>query len=331
MKNLIFIFLLLLSFTAVAQTPFDSFDAEMAKIPINKSETYRFRLINTDTTHTVRLMILDIDSKTLELYGKNEKLIAIKPLKEGDKKFYSADPLTKDYPFLTPYQFASNSPISGIDLDGLEFFYAADGNYLGKYGNDTRVFVVNAGDISKAQKAIASGNIYQFQGIKAQELTWNGQSITNFEFEQYAAIIHNETFGSKEEDKQIIADAVFNKRDGLKDDYPIFKKKTPTLQQAMDKVAYGKDTHEQRMSEKRRNPTSEDVIPNTEIPLSKIREKNYQDYMNTDIELRNQSTEMKTNIKVVINSLLRDNGSRTEDKANKKHHWIGDGKTHKLY
>ena len=32
----------------------------------------------------------------------------------------SVDPLTKSYPMLTPYQFASNSPIANSDLDGLE-------------------------------------------------------------------------------------------------------------------------------------------------------------------------------------------------------------------
>jgi RHS repeat-associated protein len=36
-------------------------------------------------------------------------------------KFLSIDPLTKEYPELTPYQFASNRPIEGIDQDGLEF------------------------------------------------------------------------------------------------------------------------------------------------------------------------------------------------------------------
>jgi RHS repeat-associated protein len=35
-------------------------------------------------------------------------------------KFLSVDPLTKSYPELTPYQYASNRPIDGIDLDGLE-------------------------------------------------------------------------------------------------------------------------------------------------------------------------------------------------------------------
>src|SRR5690606_27795529 len=32
----------------------------------------------------------------------------------------SVDPLTRGYPMLTPYQFASNTPIVAIDLDGLE-------------------------------------------------------------------------------------------------------------------------------------------------------------------------------------------------------------------
>ena len=37
------------------------------------------------------------------------------------QRFLSVDPLTKDYPELTPYQFASNRPIDGIDLDGHEY------------------------------------------------------------------------------------------------------------------------------------------------------------------------------------------------------------------
>ena len=35
-------------------------------------------------------------------------------------KFLSVDPLSPNYPMLTPYQFASNTPIVAIDLDGLE-------------------------------------------------------------------------------------------------------------------------------------------------------------------------------------------------------------------
>jgi RHS repeat-associated protein len=36
-------------------------------------------------------------------------------------KFISPDPITSKYPMLSPYQFASNRPIDGIDLDGLEY------------------------------------------------------------------------------------------------------------------------------------------------------------------------------------------------------------------
>jgi hypothetical protein len=35
-------------------------------------------------------------------------------------RFWSVDPLTKKYPELSPYQFASNSPIQSTDLDGRE-------------------------------------------------------------------------------------------------------------------------------------------------------------------------------------------------------------------
>ena len=41
-------------------------------------------------------------------------------------RFFNVDPLTKKYPMLTPYQFASNTPIWATDLDGLEAFIATE-------------------------------------------------------------------------------------------------------------------------------------------------------------------------------------------------------------
>ena len=38
-------------------------------------------------------------------------------------RFMSTDPMAKKYPELTSYQFASNTPIQAIDLDGLEAFF----------------------------------------------------------------------------------------------------------------------------------------------------------------------------------------------------------------
>lgn len=52
-------------------------------------------------------------------------------------RFLSVDPLTKKYPELTPYQFASNSPIAGIDEDGLEFAYYDKENKQVNINNNT--------------------------------------------------------------------------------------------------------------------------------------------------------------------------------------------------
>lgn len=35
-------------------------------------------------------------------------------------KFFSVDPISKQYPALSTYQYANNNPLSGVDLDGLE-------------------------------------------------------------------------------------------------------------------------------------------------------------------------------------------------------------------
>jgi RHS repeat-associated protein len=55
-------------------------------------------------------------------------------------KFLSVDPLTKDYPWYTPYQFAGNKPIWAIDLDGLEEFLRTD--YYDINGNLYRTEIV---------------------------------------------------------------------------------------------------------------------------------------------------------------------------------------------
>jgi hypothetical protein len=57
-------------------------------------------------------------------------------------RFLSVDPLFKAYSWFSPYQFAGNSPISCVDLDGLEMYFAADGSFLGqskKGGTEIRI------------------------------------------------------------------------------------------------------------------------------------------------------------------------------------------------
>ena len=44
-------------------------------------------------------------------------------------RFLSVDHIASSYPMLTPYQFASNRPIDGIDLDGMEYLSANSSIY----------------------------------------------------------------------------------------------------------------------------------------------------------------------------------------------------------
>ncbi|WP_291911512.1 AHH domain-containing protein [Chitinophaga sp. CB10] len=68
-------------------------------------------------------------------------------------KFLSVDPITAKYPELTPYQFASNTPIWAIDLDGLEAVKAP--------GNAEIIwnFIANDNHITRAKQFAAARNI----------------------------------------------------------------------------------------------------------------------------------------------------------------------------
>ena len=66
-------------------------------------------------------------------------------------RFLSVDPIAVEYPDLTPYQFASNTPIWAIDLDGLEGLVAT-GMPLGNSG-------VNHGIVLSVQDARKVNNV----------------------------------------------------------------------------------------------------------------------------------------------------------------------------
>jgi RHS repeat-associated protein len=87
-------------------------------------------------------------------------------------KFLSVDPLQSTYPELTPYQFAGNTPIQAVDLDGREIyhytlFFQADGKapiltYVGEQKNEMATWPLDAIDRGKSE------------GFK----TYNGDKIT---------------------------------------------------------------------------------------------------------------------------------------------------------
>ena len=70
-------------------------------------------------------------------------------------RFLSLDPLNRKYPELTPYQFASNTSIWAIDLDGKEAFYQSDGTKVRQIGTSTQVKLVNDDFADKIKNAKA--------------------------------------------------------------------------------------------------------------------------------------------------------------------------------
>ncbi|RYE38084.1 MAG: hypothetical protein EOP48_27650, partial [Sphingobacteriales bacterium] len=56
-----------------------------------------------------------------EVYGEgNEQDYGMRIYDPRIGKFLSVDPISKEYPWYTPYHFAGNSPMLNVDLDGLE-------------------------------------------------------------------------------------------------------------------------------------------------------------------------------------------------------------------
>jgi hypothetical protein len=66
-----------------------------------------------------------------------------------------------------------------VDLDGLEYFYSSDGKFLGKWGKDGRIFVVNSEEVEKVTAALNSEDINSFAGIKVEKEITAFESVFN--------------------------------------------------------------------------------------------------------------------------------------------------------
>jgi len=86
----------------------------------------------------------------------------------GLGKFLSVDPLAAKYPMLTPYQFASNTPIQAIDLDGLERYIVTTTAY--KSPTTGKIEILDS-------KKVEANNLYKLgTGTLYQNFTWQGNN-----------------------------------------------------------------------------------------------------------------------------------------------------------
>ena len=92
-------------------------------------------------------------------------------------RFLSVDPITSSYPMLTPYQFASNRPIDGIDLDGLEYVtYTITISLGGKKGSTivSKEAVWFNATQHNAHGNLGRGVLYKIKFVDARNNTPNG-------------------------------------------------------------------------------------------------------------------------------------------------------------
>ncbi len=103
-------------------------------------------------------------------------------------KFLSTDPITAKYPELTPYQFASNRPIDGIDEDGLEYSpagrngtnqLAVDGTaVVGNYSLNLESTATLQVKFTKLKIEAANTNHFAFQEMDGHGNIYNGATPT---------------------------------------------------------------------------------------------------------------------------------------------------------
>lgn len=110
---------LLLAFTINAQTrnPYKSI-GKKAKILTLSNDKYD-EFFDEDSIQRIGSALVNINTMQLvklQLTKEEERILN----NSNASRFLSVDPLTRSFPMLTPYQYASNTPIQAIDLDGLE-------------------------------------------------------------------------------------------------------------------------------------------------------------------------------------------------------------------
>ncbi|HTN08213.1 RHS repeat-associated core domain-containing protein [Agriterribacter sp.] len=100
-------------------------------------------------------------------------------------RFKSVDPITNKYPELTPYQFASNRPIDGVDLDGLEYvkrIHTVAGNGMVIHTEDYVYYQMSENQLSalggtSAGRYNAGGHGPKGEGVQHQYINASGEPI----------------------------------------------------------------------------------------------------------------------------------------------------------
>ncbi len=113
---------------------------------------------NAKRIETIGSVRFDTEKHKIVGFGENKREV------EVVSRFLSVDPLAASYPELTPYQFASNTPLWATDLDGAEADFT---NLKTKTTKDMTLNVVFSGEIKvKIQIINLSSNSIDMSSMK---------------------------------------------------------------------------------------------------------------------------------------------------------------------
>lgn len=118
-RNLLFVIVsLILSNITVAQNPFASI-GKKSKPMLSLSNGKYIEHFENDSVRQVGSAMVNIYTEQIVAFVNREEQ-AKKDIPKTSSRFLSIDPLARQFPFYTPYQYAGNRPIECIDIDGLE-------------------------------------------------------------------------------------------------------------------------------------------------------------------------------------------------------------------
>tara|TARA_R110002072_G_scaffold287464_4_gene453140 strand:- start:13581 stop:14549 length:969 start_codon:yes stop_codon:yes gene_type:complete len=106
-------------------------------------------------------------------------------------RFFTLDPLFRDYPWNSPYAFSENKTIAYIELEGLESFFASDLTYLGSLDGpfSKRIYIVNDKDLQKdVIKTTQNLNRFKYSSIHAhmsEKFRNNSNEVTNVDAKDF--------------------------------------------------------------------------------------------------------------------------------------------------
>lgn len=167
MKKIVSFFTLLLSVAAFAQNndkPFASIGKEGELLSLSNGRYEE--VFKNEKLRRVGSVMMNTETMKIDHFLTEEELKECQDLETEKQasRFLSIDPLARQFPYYSPFQYAGNQPIACIDLDGLERVLAITFNGDVNYRAD-RLELMNGEEISK--KILTSNPAQQMvEGLK---------------------------------------------------------------------------------------------------------------------------------------------------------------------